>query len=87
MIALLVSMGLGCGEAPTEAPPEVEVVATPAPASKAQQAAAVANAIAAGTAADKAIADQGLTSDSFRELLYDIAEDPASTDEYLAARH
>jgi hypothetical protein len=87
LIAVLLSWAMGCGMAPTEAPPEPEVVAAPAPASKAQQAAAVANAIASGTPADKAIADQGLTDDSFRELLYDIAEDPASTEEYLAARH
>lgn len=90
MSTIWLALIVGCGETSHDAAEHApEAAAAPAPAelTPAKKAAAVANAIAAGTAADTAMAAQGISADAFRELLYDIAEDPAMTDEYLSARN
>ena len=91
MIGLVsVMVGLvGCGDSVTPEPaPEPAEAAPAAPTEdpRVTRAAAVANAIAAGTVPEEAMAEQGLEPQQFRDLLYEIAENPKLTDAYLKAR-
>lgn len=92
LIAMLGLAALGCAGGST---PESETAASEtmnetgaAPASDAvQQAAEIANAIeAAPDRANEILEAHGMTAEQFEALLYEIAQDPAKSEAYAAAR-
>ncbi len=92
---LLAALGLaGCGGGDVETQTAesgeaaVEAVAlTPEQDALVQKAAAVANAVAdAPETADQVLADNGLTADEFRTLVYRISADPVMARAYEEAR-
>ncbi|MCB9674781.1 MAG: hypothetical protein H6737_06665 [Alphaproteobacteria bacterium] len=83
MWTVLTLLACSGGEAPK---PDVEPVMEQA-ADPVKAAAEIANAIDADPAtAEDVLKKHGMTEDAYRALLYDIAEDPAKSAQFLEAR-